>query len=41
MINNEGILSIYKGFLMSTIGLAPFLSISFATYDGLKSYSLN
>ena len=40
MINNEGILSIYKGFFMSLIGLAPYLSIAFTTYDGLKAYSI-
>jgi hypothetical protein len=39
MINNEGLLSIYKGFLMSTLGLAPYLSIAFTTYDSLKAYS--
>jgi solute carrier family 25 phosphate transporter 23/24/25/41 len=37
MVKNEGITSLYKGYAISTIGMAPYLAIAFSTYDTLKA----
>lgn len=40
MIKNEGFRSLYQGYIFTLIGLAPYLAISFSTYDLLK-YKFN
>lgn len=37
MIKNEGIKSLYQGYTFSLLGLAPYLAISFTSYDVLKT----
>jgi hypothetical protein len=41
MVKNEGLKSLYKGYTLSTLGLAPYLGIAFTTYDWLKSFVPN
>ncbi|KRW98526.1 Mitochondrial carrier domain [Pseudocohnilembus persalinus] len=42
MIKNEGLKSLYQGYTFSLLGLAPYLAISFSTYDFLKNlYNIN
>jgi len=37
LIKEEGFLSLYRGFFLSIFGLAPYLAITFTTYDLLKA----
>lgn len=36
MVKNEGVGSLYKGYMISSLGLAPYLALAFSTYDTLK-----
>lgn len=38
---NEGVFSIYNGFLVSALGIIPYLAITFTSYDYLKQYCLS
>jgi Mitochondrial carrier protein len=33
----EGVFSFYRGFLISVLGIGPYLGLSFAFYEGIKS----
>lgn len=36
MVQNEGVISLYKGLAPTLIGVAPYAATNFATYDLLK-----
>jgi hypothetical protein len=36
ILKNEGFKTFYRGYVISTLGLAPYLAVSFTTYDFLK-----
>ena len=38
MVKNEGFKGLYRGYFLSTLGLAPYLGIAFTAYDTLKNY---
>jgi len=36
VVKEEGVKSLYKGVIVSSMGIAPYVAINFAVYDGLK-----
>jgi len=36
ILKNEGFFGIYKGFLVTCIGLVPYCTVSFVSYDYLR-----
>ena len=38
MVRNEGIKSLYRGYFLSTLGIAPYLGIAFSSYDTIKQF---
>lgn len=38
ILKNEGVKGLYRGYFLSTMGLAPYLGIAFSAYDTLRNY---
>ena len=42
MLRKDGVKSLYRGFMVANLGMAPYLATSFAAYDTLaEAYPMN
>ena len=42
MLRKDGVKSLYRGFMVANLGMAPYLATSFAVYDTLaEAYPMN